>query len=73
MQVSFVRLFYCDAGEAVDIDMLMVQYVEIAKRHKIQPRIIKAHLFHSLYAGLQRHTDLRDTLGKVLLNKSFNF
>lgn len=49
----------------IDMDQLMFEYLELSKIHKTNGSIIKAHLFHSLYSGLQKHTDLRDMLGKV--------
>lgn len=48
-----------------DIDQLMVEYLELAKIHKTHSSIIKAHLFHALYAGLQLNSDLRATLRVV--------
>lgn len=45
-----------------DIDSLMLEYLELAEMHNTRPPIVKAHLFHSLYAGLQVHTDLRTQL-----------
>jgi len=42
---------------------LALEYLELARLHKAQPKCVKAHLFHFLYAGLQLHTDLRSQLG----------
>jgi len=42
---------------------LALEYLELARLHQAGPKCIKSHLFHSLYAGLQLHTDLRSQLG----------
>eukprot|EP01053_Blabericola_migrator_P011910 Blabericola_migrator_1__11909@NODE_726_length_6713_cov_131_507824_g522_i0_p3_GENE_NODE_726_length_6713_cov_131_507824_g522_i0NODE_726_length_6713_cov_131_507824_g522_i0_p3_ORF_typecomplete_len241_score35_90Dus/PF01207_17/2_3e35His_biosynth/PF00977_21/9_2e09Oxidored_FMN/PF00724_20/1_4e07ThiG/PF05690_14/1_1e06DHO_dh/PF01180_21/2_6e06FMN_dh/PF01070_18/3_9e05NMO/PF03060_15/0_00027TMPTENI/PF02581_17/0_00098TMPTENI/PF02581_17/2_6e03NanE/PF04131_14/0_0013SOR_SNZ/PF01680_17/0_0048IMPDH/PF00478_25/0_026P len=48
-----------------DIDQLMLELIGLYERYpapSLAP--LKAHLFHALYPGLQRHTDLRDRLAQ---------
>lgn len=50
---------------AVDQDTLIAEYIDLAERYKTPNAVVKAHLFHSLYAGLQVHTDLRSQLAQA--------
>merc|ERR1712032_474225 len=52
----------CGKSKVFQEDLAM-EYLELARLHQAGPKCIKAHLFHSLYAGLQLHTDLRSQLG----------
>jgi len=55
------------SGEAKTQDEFALEYLNLAEQYPHQGpfenRCIKTHMFRFLYAGLQRHTDLRDLLG----------
>lgn len=53
------------SGRSVPQDQLTKEYLDLAMQYATDPKIVKAHLFRFLYAGLQRHTDLRDQLSHV--------
>lgn len=47
-----------------DIDYLMLELVDLYEQYPHKPSLfcLKAHLWHSLHAGLQEHTHLREVL-----------
>lgn len=60
-------------GQYVDQDRLACEYLDLAEQYlaadqrvaKECPKCVKAHLFKILHAGLQRHHDLRDWVGRA--------
>jgi len=44
-------------------DDLTEEYLQLAKIYDVERKCLKSHLFRFLYAGLQRHVDLRGQLG----------
>jgi len=53
------------SGEVKDLDNLAMEYLDICKTYETDPAYIRPHLFKMLYAGLQKHTGLREDLAKA--------
>jgi len=53
------------SGEIKDLDKLALEYLDLCKTYETDPAYIRPHLFKFLYTGLQKHTDLREELGKA--------
>jgi len=53
------------SGEVKDLDNLAMEYLDICKTYETDPAYIRPHLFKMLYAGLQKHTDLREDLARA--------
>lgn len=51
------------SGKQVLQDDLTEEYLQLAKIYDVERKCMKSHLFRFLYAGLQRHVDLRAKLG----------
>ena len=57
------------SGQVKSQDEFALEYMELAQKYPhqgpVENRCVKTHMFRFLYAGLQRHTDLRDDLGSA--------
>mmetsp|Transcript_100263 Transcript_100263/g.189055 ORF Transcript_100263/g.189055 Transcript_100263/m.189055 type:complete len:428 (+) Transcript_100263:57-1340(+) len=51
------------SGTPVNQDQLTEEYLQMVKLYDAERKCVKSHLFRFLYAGLQRHIDLRAQLG----------
>ena len=56
-----------DPSGTFDMDELTNEYLDLYEQYPYEAQLksVKSHLFRFLYQGLQKHTDLRDQLGRA--------